>query len=215
MPGSTVALTLRRFLNYPQVIKCKNVVNSLFGRYLLVTNVGLSAGFSFTGDLIVQQYEISQGRKRQLDTIRSSQVTISGGVVRNPKKTFCWKFKYPFQVGAVCHYWYIFLDARIPGRTLKSVAAKVFVDQIVCSPLYLSCFLATTCYLEQKTWSEFKTEFVQKGWRLYLADCAVWPPAQMINFYVLPLRFRVLFDNTVSLGFDVYTSYVKYEIPLD
>jgi protein Mpv17 len=42
----------------------------------------------------------------------------------------------------------------------------------------------------------------------------VWPPAQVINFYLLPTRFRVLYDNTISLGYDVYTSYVAHEIPL-
>lgn len=47
------------------------------------------------------------------------------------------------------------------------------------------------------------------GTKLYLAECVVWPPAQYINFSVLPTRFRVTFDNLVSLGFDCYTSYLK------
>lgn len=37
----------------------------------------------------------------------------------------------------------------------------------------------------------------------------------MINFFFLPLRYRVLYDNTISLGYDVYTSYVKHEIPTE
>jgi protein Mpv17 len=58
-------------------------------------------------------------------------------------------------------------------------------------------------------------ELKQKGWRLYVAEWVVWPPAQVINFYLLPTRFRVLYDNTVSLGYDIYTSYVAHEIPLE
>ena len=33
---------------------------------------------------------------------------------------------------------------------------------------------------------------------------------QFVNFYFLPTRYRVAFDNVVSLGFDTYTSHVKH-----
>lgn len=81
MSGGSVALSLWRRISAPSVQRCRDAARILFGRYLLVTNVGLSAGFSFTGDLIVQQYERSQGRKMQIDAVRSSQVTVSGAVV--------------------------------------------------------------------------------------------------------------------------------------
>ncbi|KAH9425710.1 hypothetical protein DERP_004927 [Dermatophagoides pteronyssinus] len=37
---------------------------------------------------------------------------------------------------------------------------------------------------------------------------------QLINFALLPLRYRILFDNIISLGFDIYAPYVKYKKPL-
>jgi protein Mpv17 len=58
--------------------------------------------------------------------------------------------------------------------------------------------------------SEVIQEMKIKAWRLYAAEWVVWPPAQIINFYILPTRFRVLYDNTISLGYDVYTSRVKH-----
>lgn len=63
--------------------------------------------------------------------------------------------------------------------------------------------------------SRVKKEIVQKGWMLYAAEWMIWPPAQVINFYWLPTRYRVLYDSTISLGYDVYTSYIKHEVPLD
>lgn len=39
----------------------------------------------------------------------------------------------------------------------------------------------------------------------------VWPVAQFVQFQFLPHRYRVLYDNTISLGYDVYTSYVINE----
>lgn len=73
----------------------------------------------------------------------------------------------------------------------------------------------TLAVVERSSADEFLDELKSKSWRLYLAEWVIWPPAQMINFFFLPLRYRVLYDNTVSLGYDVYTSYVKHEIPTD
>lgn len=114
-------------------------------------------------------------------------------------------------VGVLCHHWYKFLDSRFPGRTIQVVARKVLVDQIVCSPLCIAIFFITLGLLEKSSLEEVKKEVKAKAWRLYAAEWVIWPPAQVINFYILPLRYRVLYDNTISLGYDVYTSRVKHD----
>ena len=55
-------------------------------------------------------------------------------------------------------------------------------------------------------------EFKEKCIQLYIAEWVVWTPAQLINFYFLPTRYRVLYDNTISLFYDSYTSYLANEI---
>lgn len=168
----------------------------MFHKYLLITNVGISASLSFTGDVLQQHYEMLQNKNRSLDKGRTFRMTVAG-----------------ISVGTICHYWYQYLDKKFPERTLKIVLKKVAIDQLVCSPLYITVFFATTCALEKTTFEEFKQEVIHKGWRLYLAEWIIWPPAQVFNFYILPPRFRVLYDNIISLGYDIYTSYVKNELP--
>jgi protein Mpv17 len=34
----------------------------------------------------------------------------------------------------------------------------------------------------------------------------IWPAAQLVNFYLVPLRFRVVFSNAVGLVFNVILS---------
>lgn len=37
-------------------------------------------------------------------------------------------------MGFIEHYWYRWLDRMYVGRTMKAVARKVVVDQIICAP---------------------------------------------------------------------------------
>ena len=67
----------------------------------------------------------------------------------------------------------------------------------------------------QSELEDFVDELSHKGIVLYLSEWLVWPPAQLINFYFLPTRFRVLYDNCVSLFYDVYASRVCFDVKVD
>jgi len=112
--------------------------------------------------------------------------------------------------GLLCHYWYIFLDKKIPGNSLGVVGRKVLFDQLVFSPVNLAACLIAAGIIEASTKREIVKDIREKGLHLYMVEWVVWPPAQFFNFYILPTRFRVLYDNVISLGYDMYTSHVKY-----
>ncbi len=87
---------------------------------------------------------------------------------------------------------------------------KILVDQVIFSPVNISMFLVIMGWQEGMKTKEIVEDLKDKGKDLLVAEWIIWPPAQMINFFLLPTRFRVLYDNTISLGFDYYYSYVKY-----
>lgn len=184
-----------RFSRFSSVIqRVRNVKDVMFNKYLLFTNMGISFGLSATGDILQQHYMLVKGEKNHWDKKRTYHMSICG-----------------LSVGFVCHHWYLYLDKKLPGRALKIVLSKILIDQLIFSPVYISVFFLTSGLLEAAPLDRIGRELIRKGRQLYVAEWVVWTPAQFINFTFLPSKYRVLYDNTISLGCDIYTSYVKHE----
>ncbi|KAJ8716011.1 hypothetical protein PYW08_013296 [Mythimna loreyi] len=166
-------------------------------KYLFYTNVTISLSLSSVGDLMEQTYEIYIKEQTEYDLKRCAHMAFSG-----------------VAVGILCHHWYKVLDKFIIGKTFDMVAKKLVLDQFIFSPIMIVTFFGSVALFEPDPLENFKDEVKDKFVRLYRAEWMVWPPAQIINFYFLPTRYRVLYDNTISLGYDVYTSQVKHSKPM-
>lgn len=162
-------------------------------KYLLYTNCTISIVLSSVGDVIEQGYEIYTNDLDKYEAKRTMHMAFSGAAL-----------------GILCHNWYKVLDKIILGKTLEMVTKKLLLDQLIFSPIMIVTFFGSLALFEEQPVQNFKTEVRDKFVRLYRAEWLVWPPAQIINFYFLPTRFRVLYDNTISLGYDIYTSQVKH-----
>lgn len=191
-----IALTWRRLAANSTTLKTKwrNLVKIAFNeKFLLYTNVTISISLSSVGDILEQNYEIFIKEMDKWDPKRTLHMGCSGAAV-----------------GVLCHHWYKVLDRLIVGRTLSCITKKLLLDQFIFSPISLLTFFAGVAVFEEKPIDNFKREVKHKFSTLYKAEWLVWPPAQIINFYFLPTKYRVFYDNTVSLGYDVYTSHVKH-----
>merc|ERR1712113_1269568 len=99
-------------------------------------------------------------------------------------------------------------------RQIKIVIKKILCDQIIFSPILIVACLLAACIMNGREKENIFQEVTHKGQELYLAEWLLWPPAQFINFYFLPTRYRVLYDNLVSLVYDTYTSHVKHNVKI-
>lgn len=174
--------------------RIRKVVKVAFSdKYLLYTNVTISISLSSIGDLIEQTYEIYTEEQEKYDFRRTMHMACSGAAL-----------------GVLCHHWYKVLDKFIIGKTVDMVIKKLTLDQIIFSPIMILTFFGSVALFEADPMENFKEEVRDKFLTLYRAEWMVWPPAQVINFYFLPTKYRVLYDNTISLGYDIYTSQVKH-----
>ncbi|XP_063363654.1 mpv17-like protein 2 isoform X1 [Cydia amplana] len=185
---------MTNFHGYSPVTKFRRVVKVAFSdKYLLYTNVTISLSLSALGDIAEQSYELYCKELECYDAKRTLHMACSG-----------------VAVGVLCHHWYKVLDKFIVGKTFDMVVKKLILDQFIFSPIMIVTFFGSLALFEENPLENFQEEVKSKFVTLYQAEWVIWPPAQIINFYFLPTRYRVLYDNTISLGYDIYTSQVKH-----
>jgi len=116
--------------------------------------------------------------------------------------------------GTSSHWFYGMLDGKIPGTSAKVVATKVFIDQVLWNPIFGVMFFSYVALLEakglqyvvDKTRNELLTQ-VTGSWK-------VWPLAHTINFRYIPSSQRVLYINTIQIGYNCFLSLISNrEVP--
>ena len=167
---------------------------NLFSKYLLATNITISAVLSGAGDFIEQTFEIISKYQTEWNIPRTMKLAATG-----------------MPAGHFCHYWYIYLDRFYAANDMKTAVKKMLLSQFICSPICIVLFFVTLGLLNKWTKEQYIRNTVEKGMVMYLAEWIVWPAALIVSFYWLPTRYRVLYDSCFSLGLNVYYSYLVHE----
>ncbi|CAF0724367.1 unnamed protein product [Rotaria sordida] len=169
------------------------MIKSFFRRNkLFLLNLTSASGLLASSDLFVQ---IFYEKKKVLDNKRLLAALATGAVM-----------------GIEGHIWYAFLDQFIVQRTWSNVFKKVFLDQTIGAPFYTLTYIVGTSVLEGRTSSreligDIQTNFLP----LYLVDCFIFAPIQIINFKYIPPLYRVPFLSLISFIFDAFISAYKHQ----
>ena len=91
------------------------------------------------------------------------------------------------------------------GRCRSKVFQRLLLDQFVFAPLFVPSFMAGLWILEGRDniWDpllDVVPSVMEANW-------ALWIPAQLVNFSIVPLNYQVLFGNVVALVWNVYLSW--------
>jgi len=171
-------------------------LDACFGRHkLLVVNTVSCGAFLGLGDIIQQKIERHRGTAAtpHHDWRRTGRLFVVG-----------------LTQGPPHHYFYIWMDQLVPGRTKGAVGRKVLLDQLWCAPFFAVTFFLTAGLLEGQPLPECWKEFCRKFPAVYAFDWLLWPPSQAINFMFVPAEYRVLYVNAVTVLWDVFLSYMKH-----
>lgn len=109
--------------------------------------------------------------------------------------------------GPVATTWFGFLARRV---TLKNrhveTLARVACDQTLFAPVMIGVFLGSMAKMEG---ADPKERLEKAWWPTLQTNWMLWPFVQVINFTFLPLQYRLLFANIVSIGWNSYLSWVN------
>ncbi|XP_050533129.1 mpv17-like protein isoform X2 [Daktulosphaira vitifoliae] len=96
----------------------------------------------------------------------------------------------------ILFFWYKWLDKNFIGTAPKTVIKKLLLDQFVMSPPFYVIFYTTMSVMEGKSniFEECKKKFVPT----YKMDFLFWPPAQVINFLLVPPTNRIIYMSMCS-----------------
>lgn len=104
----------------------------------------------------------------------------------------------PAIFGPAASAWYGVLQRHVVFKsTTATVVARVIADQTIFTPAHLFCFLSSMSILEgTDPWEKLRKSY----WPTYKTNLGVWSTVQLANFSLVPLEYRVLVVNVVSLG---------------
>ncbi|KAK3868095.1 hypothetical protein Pcinc_026486 [Petrolisthes cinctipes] len=168
--------------------------SQLFGKYLWLTNTVSSGSLLALGDIIQQRIEYIRGVNTNYNWRRTGRFFLVG-----------------LSQGPPHHVFYVWLDKVFPQKTAKVVFKKIMADQLLAAPFFAVTFFLGAGLLEGKTVAGALTEFKDKFPAVYAFDWCIWPPTQTINFYFVPIQYRVLYINFITVIWDVFLSYIKHK----
>eukprot|EP00614_Pseudopedinella_elastica_P007477 CAMPEP_0172589062 /NCGR_PEP_ID=MMETSP1068-20121228/7881_1 /TAXON_ID=35684 /ORGANISM="Pseudopedinella elastica, Strain CCMP716" /LENGTH=184 /DNA_ID=CAMNT_0013384579 /DNA_START=31 /DNA_END=585 /DNA_ORIENTATION=+ len=110
--------------------------------------------------------------------------------------------------GTTGHYFYGFLDSKLPGTAAKTVATKVIIDQVFWNPCFGIMFFSYLGLAEGKSISDIATKIQQDLKTAVMGSWAVWVPAHTVNFAFIPPAQRLLYINTIQIFYNIFLSFL-------
>ena len=110
-------------------------------------------------------------------------------------------------IAPAMHHWYGQLMARIPGTSMAATLKRTALDQLVFAPVIVPTFMGSLFLLQGKNMKEIRDDIGDVYADTILMNWSLWVPAMLVNFGFTPLKYQVLFSNTVGLGWNTYLSY--------
>lgn len=133
----------------------------------------------------------------------------------NKRQTFLMSCYGGLCIAPFCHNWYRFLEHLVPiprtatnGVKLRLASKRMLLDQLFAAPIFTAGFFVSRGVVAGEDTTGIAEKMKKDYWKVLGAGAVVWPQAQLVNFFFVPLHYRVLYTNAVGLGWSTFTSVV-------
>ena len=170
--------------------------NKLLEKYPLPTKILSSAVIFAVGDIACQIVFEKKSFKNEFNWKRTMVMTSVGSIYGAP----------------LLHFWYAraVKIAELIGKNQKfRPAISTLLDQTLFAPYCIGSMLFLFEFIDKLDVQKSISNVKSKLWLTLLANWKIWPLAMLINFSVIPGRYRVLFSNFIGLFWNVYLSWIQ------
>lgn len=124
----------------------------------------------------------------------------------NWKRTACMALLGGLWNGPSTHFWQKLMERLFPGKSdPATVLRKTCIDQLTFGPLCTIVFMGyTSLVLDGRGWAGTKQRLAADYWGNQRNGWRLWPVASLLSYQFVPLQFRVLFLNSVSLFWSTF-----------
>jgi len=96
----------------------------------------------------------------------------------------------------------------IPGTAMKTVATKVGIDQLIWNPIFGLTFFSYLGLAEGKSFADISKKIQADLKTAVMGSWTVWIPAHFINFRFIPSSQRLLYINSIQIGYNIFLSFL-------
>ncbi|EFO18306.1 hypothetical protein LOAG_10191 [Loa loa] len=172
-------------------------------KYPFLTQASTAGALAVMADILTQNLIEKRSQKGNYDPVRT--IRFSTLIL--------------FWITPITYRWFLLLE-KLKGKTNSLPLKRMILDQSIAAPLFTFSFIINLHILEgssphdalEKTKNEIvpvmKTNYKAGLFAFYFWNNeTVWPLAQLVNFYLLPLRYRLVFVQFTGLFWNMYLSY--------
>lgn len=106
------------------------------------------------------------------------------------------------------HFFYKWLDRRLPGASSLTVVKKVCADELIIAPISVTLFSAYNGFLETRDMAGAVENWKRLFVTAYTADLAYWTVFQSVNFYLVPSRYRITYISVVTVVWNTFLCFL-------
>lgn len=183
-------------------------------RHPLLVKAATAATLMSLSDVLVQTYE--QAKWRQTKDTADQDVQGTAKLHDASPRLLSYNWNRTLHVGMtgltfsgpISHAWYGLLEDTMVGRLALSTATscmttKLVLDAILFSPVAVAGYFVWRSVLEG---SDVRGKLEHQWMPALQASWSFWPLVNIVNFGMVPLPYRVLYNNGLSLVWNAYLS---------
>ncbi|XP_073830916.1 mitochondrial inner membrane protein MPV17 [Musca autumnalis] len=149
-----------------------------------------AAGIMASGDVLAQTF-VEKKSFKDVDLIRTAKYGSMGMLF----------------VGPILKYWYGLLDRQIRGKQGVSRALKkMVVDQAIMAPSLNLVIASLLGLINNEKPHDIAERLKVQYPDIMKTNYMIWPAVQILNFGLIPLRYQVVFVQTVAVFWNCFVS---------